>query len=43
MTLTRNQKKELVIKLYEDGKTTCDIAKEVRISPRDIRGHTQGI
>ena len=36
MGLTRNQKKELVIKLYEEGKTTREIAKEVRISLRDI-------
>jgi hypothetical protein len=36
MVLTRNQKKELVIKLYEEGKTTREIAKEVKISPRDI-------
>lgn len=36
MVLTRNQKKELVIKHYEEGKTTREIAKEVRISPRDI-------
>lgn len=36
MLLNRNQKKDLVIKLYEDGKTTRDIAKEVRISLRDI-------
>ena len=36
MVLTRNQKKELVIKLYEEGKTYREIAKEVRISPRDI-------
>ena len=36
MVLTRNQKKELVIKLYIEGKTTRDIAKEVRISLRDI-------
>jgi hypothetical protein len=36
MALTRNQKKDLVIKLHEEGKTTRDIAKEVRISLRDI-------
>jgi transposase len=36
MILNRNQKKELVIKLYEEGKTTREIAKEVRISLRDI-------
>ena len=36
MVITRNQKKELVIKLYEAGKTTREIAKEVRISLRDI-------
>ena len=36
MVLTRNQKKELVIKLYEEGKTTREIAKELRISLRDI-------
>ncbi len=36
MVLTRNQKQEMVIKLYEEGKTTREIAKAVRISPRDI-------
>ena len=36
MILTRNQKKEFVIRLYEQGKTTREIAKEVRISLRDI-------
>ncbi|TVP41787.1 helix-turn-helix domain-containing protein [Candidatus Nitrosocosmicus arcticus] len=36
MVLTRSQKKELVIKLYEDGKTTRQIAKELRMSLRDI-------
>jgi hypothetical protein len=36
MALTRNQKRELVIKLHEDGKTYRDITEAVRISPRDI-------
>lgn len=36
MVLTRNQKKELVIKLFEAGKTYREIAKTARISPRDI-------
>ncbi len=36
MVLTSNQKKELVIKLYEEGKTTREIAKELRMSLRDI-------
>ncbi|TVP40445.1 hypothetical protein [Candidatus Nitrosocosmicus arcticus] len=36
MVLNRNQKKELVIKLHEDGKTFREIAKTARISPRDI-------
>ncbi len=36
MVLTKKQKKELVIRLYEEGKTTRDIAKIVRISIRDI-------
>jgi transposase len=36
MTLTRNQKKESVINLYEEGKTTREIAKIVRISLQDI-------
>jgi hypothetical protein len=34
--LTRNQKKELVIKLFEGGKNYRDIAKEARMSLRDI-------
>ena len=36
MSLTKNQKKELVIKLHEEGQTSREIAKAVRISPRDI-------
>jgi hypothetical protein len=36
MVLTKKQKKELVIKLYEEGKTTREIAKIVKISLRDI-------
>ena len=36
MVLTRKQKKELVIKMHEDGKTYSDITKAARISPRDI-------
>lgn len=36
MVSTGNQRKELVIKLYEEGKTTREIAKELRISLRDI-------
>lgn len=36
MVLTRKQKKELVIKMHEDGKTYRDITKAARISPRDI-------
>jgi hypothetical protein len=36
MVLNRNQKKELVIKLHEDGKTYREIMKAGKISPRDI-------
>jgi hypothetical protein len=36
MVLTKKQKKELVIKLYEEGKTTREVAKIVKISLRDI-------
>ena len=36
MVLTKKQKKELVIRLYEEGKTTREIAKTVKISLRDI-------
>jgi hypothetical protein len=36
MALTRNQKKEMVVKLYNQRKTTREIAKQVRISLRDI-------
>lgn len=32
----KTKKKELVIKLYEEGKTTREIAKIVKISLRDI-------
>lgn len=36
MVLNKKQKKELVIKLYEEGKITREIAKIVKISLRDI-------
>ena len=36
MVLTKKQKKEMVIRLYEEGKTTREIAKIVKISLRDI-------
>ncbi len=36
MVLSKKEKKKLVIKMLEDGYTTRQIAKEVRISPRDI-------
>ncbi|WP_415311997.1 hypothetical protein [Candidatus Nitrosocosmicus sp. FF01] len=36
MELTRKQKKELVIKMHEDGKTYRDMTKAARLSPRDI-------
>lgn len=36
MVLTKKQKKEMVIKLLEEGKTTKEIAKIVRMSLRDI-------
>ena len=35
MVLTGNQRKEMVIKHYEEGKTTREIAKELRISLRE--------
>src|SRR5215207_7736292 len=36
MLLTRQEKEKLVIDLYNQGKTIRDIAKEVRMSFRDI-------
>jgi hypothetical protein len=36
MEPTRKQKKELVIKMHEDGKTYRDITKAARMSPRDV-------
>ena len=36
MILKRQQKKDLVIKLAEEGKNTRDIAKAAHISPKDI-------
>lgn len=36
MILNKKQRKQMVIKLYENGKTTRDIAKELRMSLRDI-------
>jgi len=36
MVLTKKEKKKLVIKLYEEGKTTREIAKIVKMSLRDI-------
>lgn len=36
MVLTKKQKKELVIKLSEEGKTTKEIAKTAKMSLRDI-------
>ena len=36
MVLSKKEKKELVIKMYEDGKTTRQISKRVRMSLRDI-------
>ena len=36
MVITKKQKKEMVIKLYEEGKTTKEIAKIVKMSLRDI-------
>jgi transposase len=35
--LTRQERERLVIDLYNQGKTYREIAKEGRISPRDIR------
>jgi transposase len=34
--LTRQERERLVLELYNQGKTFRDIAREVRISPRDI-------
>jgi DNA invertase Pin-like site-specific DNA recombinase len=34
--LTRQERERLVIDLYNQGKTYREIAKEARISPRDI-------
>ena len=36
MVLTREQKERLVLDLYNQGRTYREIAKEARISPRDI-------
>jgi predicted transcriptional regulator len=38
MVLTREEKQRLVLDLYNKGRTYREIAKEARISPRDI-GH----
>lgn len=37
MVLTRAEREKLVLNLYEQGRTYKEIAKEVRISPRDIK------
>jgi predicted transcriptional regulator len=37
MVLTRTEREKLVKDLYEQGRTYKEIAKEVRISPRDIK------
>lgn len=37
MVLTRKEKEDLVVDLYNEGKTYREIAKEVRICPRDIK------
>jgi DNA-binding NarL/FixJ family response regulator len=34
--LTRQERERLVLELYNQGKTYREIAKEARISPRDI-------
>jgi DNA-binding CsgD family transcriptional regulator len=34
--LTRQERERLVLDLYNQGKTYREIAKEARISPRDI-------
>ena len=36
MVLTREEKRRLVLDLYNQGRTYREIAKEARISPRDI-------
>ena len=36
MLLSKKEKEEMVIKLANEGKTTRDIAKEVRVSPKTI-------
>lgn len=43
MIPTKKQKKESVIKLLNEGKTTREIAKEVKISLRDISAITREI
>jgi hypothetical protein len=42
MILDKKQKKKLVIDQYQDGKTTRQIATELRMSLR-YRYHTKGI
>jgi SHS2 domain-containing protein len=36
MVLTRQEKEDLVLNLYNQGRTYREIAKEARMSPRDI-------
>ena len=36
MLLNKYEKKELIIKLHEEGKTIRDIAHDAHASPRDI-------
>ena len=38
MGLNRKEKEKLVVELYENGKSYHEIAKEARISLRDIKG-----
>jgi DNA-binding CsgD family transcriptional regulator len=37
MVLTREERERLVLDLHNQGRTSREIAKEVRISPRDIK------
>ena len=38
IVLNRKEKEKLVIELYENGRSYHEIAKEARISLRDIKG-----
>jgi transposase len=38
ISLTRREKEKLVVELYENGRSYREIAKEARVSLRDIKG-----